>query len=127
MDALVVDDNESLARALEWALRRILPAGWDVKSTHDARLGGYLLVMDPGLKVAIIDYLLPVMLGDQIINEAMKVRPELRGKIIVSSGMDEFPEEVEKLLFQDLGCRKLSKPVDFDELERMVLEIIGPQ
>ena len=87
MDALVVDDNESLAKALEWALRRIVPAGWDVRSTGDAVTGGALLILDPGIKVAVIDYLMPMRDGEHIVAEALKVRPQLRGKIIVCSGV----------------------------------------
>lgn len=127
MDALVVDDTEGLAKALTWALKRIVPPGWDVQSTGDAVTGGALLILDPGLKLAVIDYLLPVKDGHAIVTEAIAVRPQLRGKIIMCSGVEHYPPEVEQRLFVELECRRLNKPIDFDMLERMVLEIIGPQ
>ena len=127
MDALIADDNIALSKALHWALKRIVPDGWDIRVTNDAVTAGYLLILDPGLKVAVVDYLMPIRDGEHIVTEAMKVRPHLRGKIIICSGLDEYPPEVEHHLFVDLGCRKLPKPVNFDELETMVLDIIGPQ
>jgi DNA-binding NtrC family response regulator len=127
VDALIAEDHETLASALRWALRRILPADWDVQTTEDGRTAEYVLIMDPGLKLAILDYLLPHADADRIVTEALKVRPHLRGKIIISSGVAQFPEDVAERLFREHQCRRLDKPVDFDELEKMVLEIIGPQ
>lgn len=127
MDALVIDDNEAWAKAVLWALKRIVPADWDVRSVNNARTGGYLLIMDRDLKLALVDYLMPIQLGDEIIEEAIAVRPKLRGKIIVCSGLDDLPPEVEEKLFVTLGCKKLSKPVDFETLEKLVLEIIAPE
>lgn len=127
MDALIADDNIALSKALGWALKRIVPDGWDIRVTNDAVTAGYLLILDPGLKLAVLDYLMPIRDGEHIITEAMKVRPHLRGKIIVCSGLDDFPEEVERHLFAELGCKRLRKPVDLELFERMVLEIIGGQ
>jgi DNA-binding response OmpR family regulator len=127
MEALIAEDHESLAKALRWALQRILPSGWDVQTTGDGRTAEYILIMDPGLHLAVLDYLLPHADADRIVTEALKVRPHLRGKIIISSGVPDFPDDVERRLFSELGCRRLDKPVDFDDLERLVLEIIGGQ
>lgn len=126
MDALVVEDQVAIGRVLVWALRRIAP-GWDIQITGDAIAGGYLLVLDPSLKMAVVDYFMPMKLGDEIIEEALKIRPHLKGKIIVCSGIGTYPPEVEKKLFVELGCRRLDKPIDLDKFEEMVLEIIGPR
>jgi DNA-binding NtrC family response regulator len=127
VEALVADDNVSLAKAVRWALRRIVPPNWDVQVVHDGLTASYMLIMDPELKVAVIDYLLPRKDAHAIIGEALKIRPHLRGRIIVCSGIDEYPSEVEEALFTDFACKRLDKPFEFDDLERMVLEIIGVQ
>lgn len=127
MHALVADDNISLAKAMRWALRRIVPPGWDVQVTHDGLTASYMLVMDPELKLVVCDYLLPRKDAHAIITEALKVRPHLRGRIIVCSAVDEYPSEVASALFDELECKRLYKPFEFEDLERMVLEIIGPQ
>jgi hypothetical protein len=108
-------------------LQRILPSGWDVRVVDDGRTAEYVLIMDPDIKVALLDYLLPRVDAERIVVETLKVRPHLRGKIIVSSGVVEYPKDVEERLFVELGCRRLDKPIDFDDLERVVLEIIGPK
>lgn len=125
VDALVIDDNINWSKAVIWALKKICPPDWDIRATDSSRTGGYLLVMDPDLKLALVDYFMPVQLGDEIIEEALKVRGHLRGKIIVCSGIGTYPPEVEEKLFVELGCRRLDKPIDFQELERVVLEVIG--
>lgn len=127
MHALVADDNVSLAKAVHWALRRIVPDGWDVQIAHDGLTASYMLIMDPELKLAVIDYLLPRKDAHAIVTEALRVRPHLKGRIIVCSGVDEYPPEVDEALFGDMACKRLDKPFEFDELERIVLEIIGPQ
>lgn len=126
MDALIAEDHEALANALLWALQRILP-GWDIQKTSDGRTALYVLCMDPGVQFAVLDYLLPHSDADDIVSEVLKVRPHLRGKIIVCSGIVEYPEDVEQRLFTELGCKRLDKgnPKMLFELERIVLEVTG--
>ena len=116
----------ALAKAVRWALRRILPDGWDVQVAHDGLTAEYMLIMDPDVKVAVLDYLLPRRDGHAVMTAAIKVRPNLKGRIIVCSGVDSFPPEVAEALFGEFECKRLDKPFDFDDLERIVLEIIGP-
>ncbi len=127
MDALIADDHEIFSNALLWALQKILP-GWDIQKTDNGRTAMYVLTMDPGIKFAVVDYLLPRMHGDEAVSEAVKLRPHLRGKIIICSGMDDYDDDIKQRLFVELGCRRLDKgnPEFLRELERLVHEIVGP-
>src|ERR1043165_1177415 len=122
MDALIAEDYDPLRKAIAWALRRMLP-DWDVQDTSDGRTAQYILIMDPGLRLAVLDYMLPHADADTIVAEALKVRPHLRGKIIICSGIGQFPEDLEERLFVEHQCHRLDKPVDFDDLERVVMAI----
>jgi DNA-binding NtrC family response regulator len=124
MDVLIIDDEELYGKMLVWALRRMVPDGWDVQRTTDAVTGGYLAVMDPDLKLVLLDYLMPKKFGLQVAEEALEARPKLRGRIIVASGnLDRDVRE----RFEELGCHILLKPFELEDLEKLVHSIIGPQ
>lgn len=94
MDILIVDDEEPTARALGLLTQMIVPKGWHVHWTTNASQGLSLLALDPRIRVAIVDVLQPGIAGDTLIAEAIRVRPSLRGKIIVCSGHPRLAERV---------------------------------
>lgn len=122
MDILIIDDEEAQARAIHQLVRRMsLPSNFKVEHTTDALQGRALLTLDPRVKVAIVDYLMPRIDGQAVIEEAMKHRPDLRGRIIIISGADShYPPDIEKRLFEELGCLRLGKPFEMEQLEALI-------
>lgn len=123
MDVLIIDDEELYGRMLVWAVRRMVPDGWDVQRTTDPVAASYILILDPDIKLVLLDNLMPKKYGIDVAEEALKERPHLRGRIIVTSG--HLPrDELER--FVELGCHILDKPFALDDLEALVQKIIGP-
>lgn len=122
MDLLIVDDDAMALAAIHRLLLDIVPAHWSIAPVSDALAGRSLLTLDPRIKVAIIDYLMPRLDGLALVEDALKYRPELRGKIIITSGA-AIPEDIEQRLFEELGCIRLDKPVDADALELVIHQI----
>lgn len=125
MDILIIDDHPGSARAMQMTVERMVPPGFDVRFITNARLGSFASVLDPDLKALILDYLMPHMDGEKVTEEVLRVRPRMRGRIIICTGYDSFEPEVEKHLFVDLACRKLPKPVDLAVLKKMIDEILA--
>jgi DNA-binding response OmpR family regulator len=125
MDALIAEDHDVLANALLWALQRILP-GWDIQRVEDGRSAEYALIMDSGVRLAVLDYLLPRADAEKVVASVLQIRPKLKGKIIICSGID-YPDDVAERLFVDLGCKRLDKGNHelLFELERLVLQIVN--
>jgi CheY-like chemotaxis protein len=129
MDILIVDDDYSSARSMHGAVEHILHRwghkDWNVAVVTSAVDGRHLLVADPDMQAAIVDYLMPKFLGDRIIEEALEIRPNLRGRIIVVSGVTEYPSDVAHRLFTELGCLRLDKPFQLEQLEHALRRAIS--
>lgn len=124
IDALIIDDYTPTAKAMESLLEKFLPGDWKIGISTDALAAQAILAAEPRLKLVVLDYFLPRMDGQAIATTAIKIRPRLRGRIIICSGA-EFPEDIEQDLFVDLECKKLPKPVDIELLNRYVTEILA--
>lgn len=120
--AIVVDDHADQARALMRLLADVVPRHWKVETLTDARAGRMVLVMDERVRLAIVDWVMPRFDGEAVITEALRQRPELRGKIIVTSGWP-IPDDVARHLFDELGCFWLEKPIEFKKLKDLVWKI----
>jgi DNA-binding NtrC family response regulator len=120
--AIIIDDEADFAKGMARHLANIIPGGWKVELMSDARAGRMVLVMDSRVKFAIVDYLMPRFDGEAIITEALKNRPELKGKIIVMSGWT-LPDDVSRHLFDELGCLWLEKPIDPEKLQQLVRKV----
>ena len=127
-DAFVIDDYTPAARAMAVLLEQICPSNWSVGFTTsgpDAAAEGLsVLIGQPRLRLVVIDYLLPRFDGQDIIEMALRARPSLRGRIIVSSGWG-FPEDIQQRLFEELGCLRLDKPTDSELLKEHVEKIVA--
>jgi CheY-like chemotaxis protein len=121
-DALVIDDYPAAAKAMATLLERLCPPGWAIGSTTDAAEGLSAMIGLPHLRLVVTDYLLPRFDAQDIVEMALRARPRLRGRIIVSSGAD-FPPDIYERLFVDLACLPLPKPVETDLLKTYIAQI----
>lgn len=124
VDALVIDDEQFYGEMIERVVKRIVPEGWDVRCMANAIAATYVLILDPDIKLVLLDHLMPHRLGIDVAQEAVTMRPHLRGRIIVSSG-SAFDHDLHRR-YEALGCIILEKPYPLAELERLILEIIAP-
>jgi len=123
VEVLVIDDVEAVASALHRLIRKIVPSGWEVFHTTDPVEARSLLVLDPRIRIAVVDILMPGLAGDALIEDAIRHRPDLRGRILVSSGID-YPPYLAERLFGELGCLRLDKPIEFEALESLVFRLV---
>lgn len=124
MDALIIDDEIHGARAMKSALSAILPIGWRVECVSDAVQGRAILTLDSRIRLAVVDYLMPRFDGLRLVSDVLELRPELQGRIIISSGA-QYPADIAHRLFEELGCLRCDKPVDLDLLDRLVSQAIA--
>lgn len=119
---LVIDDDPIIVRALHRFVRQSLPDGWEVWEETNAERG---LVRATSVRVQIlfVDLVMPDMTGEELIARVLADRPEMRGRIVVCSGMPLNMTE-EHHLFFELGCRELKKPFRLDDLEQLLWELI---
>jgi hypothetical protein len=114
-ELVVIDDNDATLRAMRIHLIRIFPT-LKIEGTVDPEQGR-LMLLEPTLRAAIVDLVMPVLSGRDLITEILDVRPELRGRIVVCSGTAPDPDDP---LFVEHGCLLLEKPVGLDTLHRIV-------
>lgn len=117
-EVIIIDDDEATVRALHRLVIPLVPKEWRVAPTTDPE-EGRLWLLEPSVKIAIIDLCMRGLPGDEIIREMLTIRPELRGRIIVCSGA--FPDdETVRPLLRDLGCLWLGKPSSQEQLRKVV-------
>ncbi len=121
---LLVDDEPVLVRALVQYLSGVLPAGWLVLAEPDGEAALTMLQDDitRDIRVCIIDFHLRGISGAELIRRALPARPDLRGKLIVCSGSSFLESDP---LFAELGCERLDKPFELEQLRLAVLRAIG--
>ncbi len=107
---LVVDDEPTLRRTLERALRDL---HYEVVSVGDPRLV-YELLDAADYDLVIIDIHLPQMSGDTLAIALLRRWPRLEGRILFMTGdpwalRDDWPEELRR-------CPMLVKPFTLDAL-----------
>jgi DNA-binding NtrC family response regulator len=119
---LIVDDEPSLRRALDRALRGV---GCDVVTAGDAHLA-YQLLHETDVDLVLLDLHLPQMSGDTFFLALTRRWPGLAGRIILMTG-DSFPE-TDHWPAELRCCPMLIKPFTLDVLRRTVLEVLeGPE
>lgn len=123
---LVIDDDPAGAPAIHRFLRHVVPASWKVSHETDAKIGLLRAVTEPDIALVFVDMIMPAMSGDQLIEMAMRQRPDLRGRIVVCTGMPQ-EDAVRRRLVDELGCLWLDKPFRLETLEQLVWRFIGDQ
>ncbi|HUR93996.1 MAG TPA: response regulator [Gemmatimonadales bacterium] len=112
---LIVDDEPSLRRTLERALRAI---GCDVVTAGDAHLA-YQALHETDVDLVLLDLHLPQMSGDTFFVALMHRWPRLVDRIVLMTGdtyaeTEHWPEELRR-------CPLLLKPFTLDALRDTVL------
>jgi anti-anti-sigma factor len=115
---LVVDD-EPLVREL--AMTVLESAGYEVKSAEDGAEALTIFNSDPGsFSLALIDVLMPVMGGEELVREIEKIRPDF--PILLSSGYSPKTSLDEKIKTGDLEF--LPKPYRSRQLLEKVEQML---
>lgn len=119
---LLVDDEPALIKTLVAFFRRALPPEWELAAFGKEQEALAFIADDllRDVRFCIVDIGMDGMGGAQLISEALKRRPDLRGRICVFSGSmlhDEDP------LFTRLGCLRLDKPFEIAQLNEIVRSV----
>jgi CheY-like chemotaxis protein len=100
--ALIVDDEGIVAVVVKRLVSKMLP-GWTIAHETNAKLGLSVLLLDEEISLAIIDIRMPELDGISFIRDALRQRPELRGRIVICTGALVSPAQEISLVSQ-LGC-----------------------
>ena len=117
---LVIDDDEPIREVLRGILEA---AGHEVLEAADGESGIELHRSHrPALVIA--DIIMPEMDGLEVIRELRRVSPEV--KLMAVTGYDEKGEKGYLELAEEYGAhRTFRKPVDPDEIEEAVAELLA--
>jgi len=119
---LIVDDEPSLRRALDRALRGI---GCEVVTAADAHLA-YQVLHEADVDLVLLDLHLPQMAGDTFYLALTRRWPRLAERIILMTG-DCFPE-TDHWPAELRCCPMLLKPFTIDVLRQTVRDMLeGPR
>jgi CheY-like chemotaxis protein len=120
---LLVDDEVAAVRALRDLIDRAFAGTVTAMHMSDSVDALDFLLSPAGENVAlcIVDLHMPNMTGRALIERAIAIRPELWGKFVLCSG-DPRPSDP---IFTTLGCKRLDKPFELEELVALVQGAIG--
>lgn len=119
---LVIDDDPVVVRSIHRFVRVSLPEDWEVWEETDAERG-LARALSHRVKILFVDLVMPNMPGEELVARLLVDRPEMRGHVVVCSGMPLNQTE-EQHLFTELGCRELRKPFLLEELDQLLWELI---
>jgi len=106
---LVVDDDEDIRWLFDFILSK---AGYNVEAVDDSSKA-LVKIGEKEFDIAILDYILPEMKGNQLAEEIRKIRPSM--KIVFVTGFAEFADEINNGLGK-LSQYALIKPVTQESL-----------
>jgi len=106
---LVVDDDEDIRWLFDFILSK---AGYNVEAVDDSSKA-LVKIGEKEFDIAILDYILPEMKGNQLAEEMRKIRPSM--KIVFVTGFAEFADEINNGLGK-LSQYALIKPVTQESL-----------
>jgi CheY-like chemotaxis protein len=120
--ALLVDDEAVIRLALRRYFQR---QGWTVDEAEDGAAALDFVLGPAGgtYDVILTDLLMPGMSGKEFYARVAAERPELAGRVIVSTGDSMSPEASEFL--STCGCPVLNKPFELAELRALVAQVTG--
>jgi two-component system OmpR family response regulator len=110
---LVVDDEETICRALSIALRR---AGFEVNAAESGERAHSLLRAEH-FDAMVVDLRIPDLRGDVLFELAASIQPHLRARTIFMTG--DISERAQELVAA-CSCPVLAKPFDLGDLAAML-------
>jgi len=115
---LIVDDETVMRESLrDW----LTDSGYRVETAKDGE-EALKTVAEQDFDIAILDLRLPGRDGVEVLREARAKRPQLKGVIITA--YPSVPTAVEAM--KEGAIDYLSKPLDLNELEKLIQETLGP-
>lgn len=106
---LIVEDDEDIRCLFDYILSK---AGYNVESVDDG-FKALEKIRENEFHIAILDYILPEMRGNQLAEGILKIRPNM--KIVFITGFPEFADEINNELGA-LSQYALKKPVTQETL-----------
>ncbi len=113
---LLVDDDGAVLQVLAKAL-----AGYRLTLARDGDEALAVIGRAAAVDLVITDYLMPGMMGDELIGRLQAIRPDL--KAIVITGHGAILDQERQPWWE--AARRLSKPFGLDDLTTAVAELIG--
>lgn len=114
--ALVVDDEPSICKALQWALTS---AGYDVVTARSGE-AAFAIIETEVIDVMLVDLRIPDMRGDTIFEYAAGVHPHLRYSTLFVTG-DISDQALD--LIRACKCNYVRKPFDLNVLLNAVAAV----
>ncbi len=115
---LIVEDEAIMRESLrDW----LVDSGYEVATAEDGE-EALKMVAERAFSIAVLDLRLPGKDGLEVLREARKRQPGLKGVIITAYPSVETAVEAMKLGAIDY----LPKPFDLDALERLIRQTLGP-
>lgn len=116
---LIVDDEKIERRGIQFLLKQI-EAEWDIEEAANGREALERLKQKQ-FDIMLTDVKMPFMDGLQLIEEAVKIDPEM--KTVIFSGYGEFEYARKALSFRVVDY--MLKPVEPEEFEKLIKKIIS--
>lgn len=116
---LIVDDEKIERKGLQFLLKRI-DAEWAVEEAGNGR-DALELLKQKKFDIMLTDIKMPFMDGLQLIEEAVKLDPEM--KIVIVSGYGEFEYARKALSLRVVDY--MLKPIEAEEFEKLIRKIIS--
>ena len=113
---LVVDDDGAVLRVLVKAL-----AGYRLTVARDGDEALLAIGRADPVDLVITDYLMPGMMGDELIGRLRETRPNL--KVLVVTGHGDILDRERQGWWED--ARRLTKPFGLDQLTKAVGDLLG--
>ena len=116
---LVIDDDPAIVDLLRMRLEDL---GHQVYQALDAT-GGMMIAAREKPDLITLDFKMPAGDGADVLKRLRGNTFTAKTKIIFVTGMSEY--DLEHAIPQDSGTRFLQKPIDPEELKRLVCELLG--
>ncbi len=115
---ILIAEDEPMLRLV--AVETLRDAGYDVLEASDGAAGLDILKSDQHVDLLVSDIKMPRLNGYQLVEAGLKLRPGLRALLMTGYSQEPMPEAISRA-----GIRVLYKPFDFDELTRLVGNLLG--
>jgi len=116
---LVIDDEEMIRRSAKLILEK---SGYDVITASDG-IEAVNILSDKNVQIdlVIVDLLMPVTSGDQILREITRIYPD-NIKLLLASGLTEDQRINDAI--RETGCGFIQKPYTMEKLSKVVFELL---